>query len=133
MNKKQINVVDIGEYRVGVGPSGACQHRRVNMDTTDRVIRCIDCDAYLDAFTVLYRLRHAINRELQKIAQEKEKLAQLQNTSRHLIAAQRVEKAWKSKTTVPACPHCGEAILPSDNLGSQCVSKELAEQKAKTR
>lgn len=43
-----------------------------------------------------------------------------------LRAAQKVEKAWRSRTMVPTCPHCAEAIFPEDGLGSGMANRELA-------
>jgi hypothetical protein len=45
------------------------------------------------------------------------------------MAAQVVESAWRSRSMVPVCPHCSEAIFATDGLGRSQVNKQMAERR----
>lgn len=48
-----------------------------------------------------------------------------------LKAAKKVEKAWRSRSSVPTCPHCHEAIFPEDGFGGTQVNKKMAIERRK--
>jgi hypothetical protein len=65
------------------------------------------------------------NRALSRLQRERDALTKAKESEIHLLAAKKVEKAWRSRTMVPACPHCGKGILPQDGLGSTNINRAI--------
>jgi hypothetical protein len=108
-----------------------CIHERRTYDPYERTIECDDCGKFIDPFQAfldivskidrIYARLNAIRREVDE-AKEKEII---------LLAAKKVEKAWRSRNMVPTCPHCHQAIFPSDGFGGSFTSKEMEIQRRK--
>lgn len=96
------------------------------IDTTGDIVTCDQCGRQISAMYALSLLVDEWDRSMSKL-----QASQAQHTAElakgvHLRAAQRVEKAWRSRTMAPVCPHCREPILATDGFGSINVSREIA-------
>lgn len=103
----------------------ACDHKHIELDRRGAVVRCNKCGVQLSAFWALEMLSDEYNRALTGLAREKEALAKAKASETHLLAARKVERVWRSRRSLPACPHCGRGILPEDGLGSRTIAREL--------
>lgn len=132
MHRPQMSekVVDIGDLRVrrqqSISP-GQCDHLRMSYETKGCTISCDDCGLQLNpfaAFTLVVDRFGSRTEQLDRRAAELREIAEKQIT---LAAAQRVEKAWRSRSMVPICPHCRAPITQRDGFGSSLVAaKESA-------
>jgi len=106
--------------------SHPCRHNHIVYSVSDRSTFCEDCQNPIDAFTAYQRLLEyweAIERNLEA---RKRELAELEERAgKHILRATRlVDEAWRSKTMVPVCPHCKQAIFPEDGFGGHQVDKK---------
>lgn len=102
-----------------------CQHKNTELDDNGNIVMCIDCGKQVDPYFVLRmltedwgRIQSAIEAKRQTVENEKERHI-------HLIAARKVESAWRNKHMVPTCPHCGEGISAHDGFGDSAISKQI--------
>lgn len=128
------NVIDIDELRFTrdkriVRPREECAHRHMTLDEEGQFVKCDDCGVQLSPYWVLNRMLDGYDRALSKIAAREQRIATAQEEGVHLLAARRLERVWRSRTMVPACPHCGEGIGPKDDFGGTCINKALYERR----
>lgn len=128
-------VIDIEDLRIqrqrqfASRPSADCKHKRLILDDEGCIVRCADCDVQLNAYwTLTFFLEH-YEQALAKLSAREQRYTEEMQRDLHLIAAQRVERAWRSRTMVPACPHCGEGIDAKDNFGGTMINKTLYERR----
>jgi hypothetical protein len=125
------DVIDLGEVRFRfrrqgyVPPKDECLHRNKTIVERGNYIECDDCGKQLDPMWVVEQLVGYWGDWKSGLEVREKQLQEM--TSKHvsLLAAQRVEKAWRSRTMVPMCPHCERGILPEDRLGSSSVNREM--------
>jgi ribosomal protein S27E len=103
-----------------------CKHHNITLDDNGGIVTCDDCGKQLSAFWVLQMMTDQYEAAWRKVRAASERVNSEASQSLHLRAAAKVEKAWRSRTMVPICPHCSEAILPSDGLGGAQVNREIA-------
>jgi hypothetical protein len=125
------NVINIEEMRItrdtrAYRPSPECRHMRITLDSNGETIHCDDCKKQLSAWWTLNHYLDAFRRERDTLIRREEALKEAAEKSIHTKAAQDVEKAWRSRTMVPYCPHCSEAIFPTDGFGRGLVNKAIA-------
>ena len=108
-----------------------CEHKKITLDDNGDIVTCDECGRQLDAYLMLRRMCEkwgAHQRELDVYRDEiqafRDRIAREAEGSLALRAARRVEKAWRSHSMAPICPHCREAILPEDGFGG-CGSVNL--------
>ncbi len=129
------NVVDIGEWSLrrkkenSIQQEGECNHYRLDFADKGDVILCRDCGVQVSAYWALTSIAERFNQQLEAFKREKAQFEQMRQDSLHLVAAKQVEKAWRSRTMVPACPHCHRGILSSDGLGRTQISKAMEERR----
>ena len=133
------NVVSIGDWRINrkhasysIFDKKECRHLNTTMMDEGQYIRCDDCNAPLSAYWVLSRLLQDIRNTRKEIRSEQQRLALAPERALRLKAAQTIEGAWRSRTMVPACPHCTRGIFAADMLNPSYVSKEIEMQRRKT-
>lgn len=125
------DVIEIGEYafrrkhRFVVTGDHECAHHSMIMDDDGHHVKCQDCGTQLSAYWVLGRMLDRYREKMRDLDHERQRLAALKAKDLSLIAAKKVEAAWRSRTTVPRCPHCYAGILPTDGFGGSVVSKAL--------
>jgi ribosomal protein S27E len=128
------NVIDIDALRVArksayVRAASDCRHMHVALDDNGDVVKCDDCGLQLSAYWALGHFVEYYQRAIAKLTSGQNALREAQEQGVHLIAARRVEKAWRSRTMVPTCPHCSEPIFPQDGFGRSAVNRAIAERR----
>ena len=130
-----VKVVDIGDYRVARGFSrrafSTCPHRNMAYDSSERRIWCKDCERDVepfDAFTMIVGQLHTAHLRLE---QRKREIEDAEKHSLRSLAAKAVDKVWRKRGMVPACPACGHGLLPEDFKHGvpSMLSREFAEAK----
>lgn len=131
-------VVQIDDLRVARGltrrPYSSCRHKSMVYDLNERRVWCRDCETVVDPFDafmgVVQIWEHASNQHKRR---ERE-LAEAEAFSIISRASKVIDTVWRSKRSVPLCPHCHEAILPGDVVGGvSTASRELVEQRRKKK
>lgn len=122
------NVVDIGDVRVARGMSRRaermCRHKNLVYDLAERRVWCRDCESNVEPFDAFVGLVEQWALFERKLAE----LRKLQDETLVSRAAKRMDKAWRSRTTVPLCPHCNTPIFARDILRyTASMSREIAE------
>lgn len=136
-------VVDIGDIRVSRGltrrPASSCAHRKLHYDNRERRVWCPDCEKEVDPFDAFMVLVGAYDEAERKHKEREQKLREAEAEKLISLAAKEIDRVWRKRDQVPACPCCGEGILPED-FKSGCRSivgrdyaiarrKRLAEQR----
>lgn len=125
------DVVEIGDFslarknRGGYAPIGECAHKHLSLDDTGDVVRCADCNTQVSAYWALTMLADEYGRQWRRLQSGRQALDDAKAKEVTLLSAQRVEKAWRSRTTVPSCPHCNRGIFPQDGFGGAMVNKQM--------
>lgn len=126
-----VRVVDIGDLRVARGLSrrhhSGCRHRSMIYDKNERRIWCPDCEHDVEAFDAFLLL---VENFASKTKSLEERAAALLEAEKHSVfnfAAKEIDKAWRKKKWVPACPCCGAGLFPEDfRHGCAMVGREYA-------
>lgn len=132
------NVVHIGDFSIARKQrsywkkEGECLHRRFQMEEDGEIVRCSDCKVQVSAWWMLNELLSAYRDSNSSIKRREERLKEQLEKNLTLLAAQMVEKAWRSRRMVPSCPHCYRGILATDRLGASAVNKEIELARRKT-
>ena len=122
-------IVEIGEFRLKRERHrllDGCQHKHLTLDDEGEFVRCDDCQTQIGTYAALRMLveRWALLQD--RVDAQQKAISEAASKTVELRAAQRVEKAWRSRSMVPCCPHCNAAIFPTDGFGGPMVSRELA-------
>ena len=126
-----VKVVDIGDLRVARGitrrPPESCEHRNLTYDETERRIWCSDCEQEIDPFDAFVILVECFDTAHKRLDERASELSELETFTVRSRAAKAMDKHWRSRDRVPACPHCKRGILPDDVAGDkyQFASKEM--------
>lgn len=128
------NVIDIDALRVArkssyVRAAGECRHMHVTLDDNGDIVKCDDCGMQLSPYWALGHFVEYYQRAIAKLTRGENELRNAQEQGISLLAARRLERAWRSRTLVPACPHCGEGIGPKDGFGSTQINKAMYERR----
>lgn len=122
-------VVEIGDFRLKRERHrllDGCQHKHLTLDDDGEFVTCDDCKKQVGNYAALRMLveRWALLQD--RVDSQRAAIAEAAGKTVELRAAQYVEKAWRSRSMVPTCPHCNEAIFPGDGFGRSMMNKELA-------
>ncbi|MCK5013239.1 MAG: hypothetical protein KAS66_05425 [Candidatus Omnitrophica bacterium] len=113
-----LTVVDIGDYRISRGmtrrPKSGCRHIRVVYDDKERRIWCSDCEHDVEPFDAFVTLAGFIDGVYKNLNKRAKALKEAEAFQVRSIAAQQIDKAWRKRSTVPGCPHCGQGLFPED-------------------
>ena len=113
-----LTVVDIGDYRISRGmtrrPFSGCPHHRMSYDRQERRIWCRDCERDIEPFDAFIGLVENYGRALKDLYQRRERVEDAEKHNVRSLAAKVIDKAWRSRTTIPACPHCNQGLFPED-------------------
>ena len=125
-----VKVVDIGDLRVSQGlsrrPLSACNHTNLDYDSKERRIWCEDCEHDVEAFDVFLQIVGYFHAAISDIKKRRERLASAEKFQARSLAVKSLDKVWRSRTIVPACPHCNRGLLPEDyKFGVERVGKEF--------
>ena len=124
-------VIQIGDFafkrkqREYLGPKADCKHLHMTLDSNGDIVECTDCGKQISAYWALQMLADHYQQAHNKVRAAAHRLAEDKATNIVLLAAKKVQSAWRSQTMVPACPHCGRGIFPQDGLGSAAINKAM--------
>lgn len=123
-------IIQFGEARLKLrGKPGwrdeRCKHLNLTYDDNGEFVTCDDCGMQVTAFWAMKMLAEHYEKARQDVDRRSQHLADEKARSIHLLAARKVEKAWRSRSMVPCCPHCGAGILPEDGLGGSQVNRKI--------
>jgi len=125
-------VIDIGDHRIARGlsrrPHTVCRHIGMVYDPRERRIWCTDCERNLDPFDAFELLVDAWHKNTRKLDKRREELAEAESKSLVSLAARGLDKIWRKRLQLPACPSCGEGLFPEDfkHGVTRTVSRQLA-------
>jgi hypothetical protein len=129
-------VIQIGDLALrrkdrgyGFTKPGECKHFKLTLDDNGDLVQCDDCKVYVSAYWALKLLTLQFERGQSALKAGWAQLAERTKERATLLATRKVDEAWRSRSMVPACPHCHEAIFPEDGLGSHTVNKEIAQKR----
>jgi Zn finger protein HypA/HybF involved in hydrogenase expression len=133
-----VNVVDIGDLRVSRGltrrPHSSCHHARISYDHKERRIWCRDCEHDLDPFDAFTLLVEWHDRAAKDLHRRREALEEAERHQIVSVAAKTIDKAWRSRKMVPACPSCGNGLFPEDFKSEPAMlGRDYAEARRKRR
>lgn len=127
------NIIDIEGLRLTRAETfhnyrqNACAHMNLTMDDHGDIVTCDDCKKQVSAFWALQMLVNHYEKARAKLNNRAAQQAEVEAKTIHLRAAQKVEASWRSRTMVPICPHCSEAIFATDGFGRTQINKAIAE------
>lgn len=131
------DLVKIGDFslarknRSGYTPIGECAHKHLTLNDTGDVVSCTDCKTQVSPYWALTMLADEYARQWKKLQDGKMALEEAKTKDIHLLAAQVVEKAWRSRSMVPSCPHCHRGIFPQDGFGKGMINKDIENRRRK--
>lgn len=133
-----VTVIDIGDVRVARGLSrrhhSSCPHRQMVYDQKERRVWCRDCERDVEPFDAFLRLVEGYSAALDKVKNREQVVAEAEAFTIRSIAAKEMDKAWRSRNSVPACPHCGLGLFPEDfKFGPSTLGKDYAQRLAARR
>ena len=119
-------VIDIGDIRVARGmsrrPASACKHQHMRYDRNERRVWCVDCERDIEGFDAFQLLAEQAHEFAARLERREKKIAEAEAFQVSSLAAKEIDKVWRSRKMVPACPHCRLGLLPeyfSDGVPSQ--------------
>ncbi len=126
--EKDDNVLDLGEFKLKkvnkyYEPT-QCKHKNLIADQKAHAVTCEDCGLQVSSFFALMKYSENVKKHMDHLKRERDKINELQKQTVTLKAALELQKAWRKRKMVPACPHCGRGILAEDRLGGSTTSKE---------
>lgn len=127
-----VRIVDIGDYRVSRGmsrrPFSGCHHHRLVYDERERRIWCRDCERDVEAFDAFLGVSKNFDMQDKILSNREKKIAEAEAHTLISLAAKEIDKAWRSKRMIPACPHCKNGLFPEDfkNGIKQSLSRDYA-------
>lgn len=134
-----VKVVDIGDLRVARGmsrrPHSACKHHRLHYDKAERRVWCPDCETDVEPFDAFELLVENFHQASERLERREQEIRSAEEHSLISIAAKKIDKAWRSRTMVPACPHCKQGLFPEDfkNGIATSLGREYAEARRRAR
>jgi len=126
-----VKVVDIGEARVRRGktdrPLDTCRHLRTVFDDDERRIWCKDCESDVDPYDAFKLLVENFDRANQALSKRQREVEESEQATIRSRATKLLDKIWRSRKSVPCCPHCKEGLLAEDFITGVIgeASKEL--------
>lgn len=113
-----VKVVDIGDLRIARGmsrrPASVCTHHQMYYDQQERRVWCPDCEQDIEPFDAFIALVENFDKAAKNLARRVEEVEAAEQHTLISIAAKTVDKAWRSRMTVPGCPHCRAPLFPED-------------------
>jgi hypothetical protein len=133
-----VTVVDFGDYRVSRGKTrreyAGCPHRRLTYDLAERRIWCRDCERDVEAFDAFISLVAGYDKYLKNVEAREIRVAEAEVFQVRSLAAKAIDQAWRSKSRVPACPHCNMGLFPEQfKKGMTMLGRDYAEALRKKR
>ena len=127
MSDRIINFADMAFKLRGksYGIDDRCVHLKVTLDDEGGIVTCDACGKQLDPYITLRRMCEKWEDHARQTRLAREKINEDAKAIITLRAAKLIQEAWRSRTMIPTCPHCHEAILPEDGFGNSRVNREM--------
>lgn len=120
------NVIRFGEIKFKKKRENSCKHQGgMEYDPTTEQIECSDCGLILNNFKAFMLVVERFGGYQAERKRDIEKLTKLKEETLVLKAAKEAESAWRSRSMVPTCPHCHEAVFPEDGFGGSSTNREM--------
>lgn len=123
-----VTVVDIGDLRVARGisrrPVRVCRHHPMRYDGEERRIWCADCENDVEPFDAFLVLVEYFSAAQAKASRMMDEAKAAQAHALISIASKEMDRHWRTRNMVPACPHCSAGIWPEDVKRMGSVGKE---------
>jgi hypothetical protein len=113
-----VTIVDIGDIRVARGLTrrhhASCPHRNLVYDNSERRIWCKDCERDVEAFDAFEQIVSQYSGALSALERREVRLREAETFQVRSLAAKQIDKAWRHRKMVPACPHCKHGLFPEN-------------------
>jgi hypothetical protein len=123
------NVINFADLQITRSKSkrveGACQHKHLTIDEHGGVVTCDDCSRQIDPIWAINYLADQWQKELNALATKSAEAQSLINANISTKAAIRLQAAWRKRSMVPACPHCGRGVFASDGFGCAMINADI--------
>lgn len=93
-----------------------CKHLRLVICDHGGTVECEDCKKQIDPIWALQFLAYEWADKLAALNRKQQEMERVIAGNIHTKAALKVQDAWRSRSMVPCCPHCGRGIFPSDGV-----------------
>ena len=126
-------IVSLEAWRLLKRPQGTavCQHARTVVDQQAGTVTCRDCEVTLSAFWVLTKIALEENRCFERVRSLRAEADELNNWVPFLRSMRSLERRWRGRSMLPACPHCHHGLWPEELQGAVSLSLEIAQRKHK--
>lgn len=108
-----------------------CTHQHVELDEAAGTLRCFACGFRPNPMKYLADLIVKNERHQRGLDQKERDIKDAHKSGLHLIAAKKAERAWRSKSMVPTCPHCHAGIFPEDGFGGSAINRDMETRRRK--
>lgn len=122
-------VIEFGKARFKRTNNGHCAHQRILYDPVEKTVECEDCGRFLEPFDAFLTMVRNADQAWARIQHARREFHELHKKGLTLKAAKTAENAWRSRSMVPTCPHCHEAIFPEDGFGRSKTNKQMARER----
>lgn len=122
INFDDMRVTLMRKKRIG---SSGCQHLKLTFDDEGQTVVCDDCGKQVTAYWAFQMLVLRYDISMQKLAARQKIFEEAKLADVSLLAARKVQEAWRSRTMVPTCPHCGRGISAHDGFGGFAINKKM--------
>ena len=123
------NIIQFRELRLQRASRGVkvptCKHLQMTY-TMDGTITCRTCDVMIAPFRAFLMLVENFRDAQDQLKNSRADYEMLRKEHRHLQATRELDRAWRSRSMVPICPHCDEGIFPDDGFGGSQINKKIA-------
>ena len=131
-------IISVGDFSIekkrrSYLSSENCRHLNMEMSDDGYTVTCKDCNKQLSAYFVLEFMIDSIDSERMRVNQIEKKLKEERSAINYLRASKHMESIWRTRDTLPTCPHCKEGITAEDALKIGICSKSLHIQKMKNK
>ncbi len=127
-------VVQIDDLRVARGltrrPASSCRHKQLVYDQSERRVWCKDCETDVEPFDAFFGVVQVWEQASNQHKRRERELAATEAFTIISRAAKVMDQAWRKKSMVPLCPHCGDGLLPGDVVGGVAMAgREMIERR----
>jgi len=126
-----VTVVHIEDLRIARGltrrPKSSCAHLQLVYDPRERRVWCKDCESEVDPFDAFEAMATRLHEHAENVRAREARLREAEEHALVSVASKEMDKAWRSRNMVPACPHCYNGLFPEDfKMSPAMLSKEYA-------
>lgn len=106
-----------------------CPHKNLTLDDNGEIVTCDDCNRQIGAYWAVRHITELWSQHSRTMERRAAEINKQITENVSLLAARRVERAWRSRKMVPVCPHCHEPIFAEDGFGGSSIDKQIAKRR----